>query len=91
MLYEIAKLNIPIETKVFIKPSKEKIDKPLNPMKIVELNFSVNVDKHIFSSKIISPTSRNARVVLENNVTNNSTINSEEFIAIAQKKSLKKK
>ena len=46
--------------------------------------------KHIFSSKIISPTSRNARVRLENIVTKNSTINCEEFIAIAQKNNLNK-
>ena len=52
------------------------------------MKFSIKVERHIFSPKIFSPTSRIDNVMLENNVTNCSTINREQFNDKAHKKSL---
>ena len=76
-LYEIAKFKRPIETRLFINPSKEKIFSWEFSKYTVELNFSIKVVRQIFSLKIFSPTSLIANDMLENNVINCSTINNE--------------
>ncbi len=88
MLYEIARFKRPIETKLFMSPSNEKILSSEFSTYIVELNFSTNVDKQIFSLKTISPTSLIDNVMLENKAINCFTINKEEFIAIEHKNNL---
>ncbi len=88
ILYETARFKRPIETKLFMSPSSEKILSSEFSIYILELNFSTNVDKQIFSSKIISPTSLIDNVTLENKVINCFTMNKEEFIAIEHKNNL---
>lgn len=55
--YEKSKLNKLIETKLLIKPLKEKILKVVSLVEIVELIFWINDEKDIFLLKIPSPIS----------------------------------
>ena len=87
--YDIDKFSNPIETKLFINPSKENMLKPVSSTKIFELKFSTNVERQIFLFKIISPISRIERDIFEINLIKYSIIKSEELIVIAHNNNLK--